>query len=211
MEWHLYRNGEQSGPFSEEQLFQMAREGRFQGTDLVWNQKMSDWTPADNIPGLMDSSPDLKTSGPGPADSVKETILQEILKHSDAGPFSITRGSDTDVLITNEVTNSSWFSGKKKVVYTAQILLKESEKTAYYWEMLKETSSGISFQVGFQKRKIKGVELFQQSREKGYAPDGGLVYDYQFDYGTLREAFKQLVGQHGWKLKVVLARGKTTY
>ena len=77
--------------------------------------------------------------------------------------------------------------------------------------MLKEASSGISFQVGFQKRKIKGVELFQQSREKGYAPDGELVYDYQFDYGTLREAFKQLVGQHGWKLKGVLARGKTTY
>lgn len=211
MEWHLYRNGEQSGPFSEEQLFQMARESRFQGTDLVWNQKMTDWIPAERIPGLLHSPSGVQPVAAVSANSARETMLQEIFKYNDAGPFSITRGRDTDVLITNEVTNSSWYSGKKKVTYTAHLLFKDSENTAYYWEMLKETSAGLSFQVGVQKRKIKGIELFQQSREKGYAPGGELVYDYQFDYGSLRDAFKQLVSQHGWKFKIVLSKGKTTY
>ena len=40
---------------------------------------------------------------------------------------------------------------------------------------------------------------------------GELVYYYQFDYGSLREAFKQLLATHDWKLKVVLIKGKTTF
>lgn len=204
MEWHLYRNGEQSGPFSDEQFFKMAREGSFYTGDLVWNQTMSDWAPVESVSGLVDSMPGFQSGYENPAGSVREALLQEILNFSEAGPFRITRGSDTDVVITSEVTDSSWYSGKKKVIYTAQLLLSEREKTAYYWEMLKETTSGLSFQVGMQKRKIKGIELFQKSREKGYAPGGELVYDYQFDYGSLRDAFKQLVTGQGWKFKVVV-------
>ncbi len=62
-----------------------------------------------------------------------------------------------------------------------------------------------------QKRKIKGLEIFQQSREKGYAPGGERVYDYQFDYGSLREAFKQLLRDRGWEFKVVIMKGKASY
>jgi hypothetical protein len=211
MEWHLYRNGEQSGPFSDEQFYKMAREDGFYAGDLVWNQTMSDWAPVESVSGLVDSMPGFQSAYEATADSAREVLLQEILDFSEAGPFQITRGSDTDVVITSEVTDSSWYSGKKKVIYTAQLLFNEREKTAYYWEMLKETSAGLSFQVGMQKRKIKGIELFQKSREKGYAPGGELVYDYQFDYGSLRDAFKQIVTGQGWKFKVVLARSKATY
>lgn len=211
MQWHLYRNNQQSGPYSEEEFLKMAGEGKIASADHVWNSNLKDWTPADQIPGLLDNSVITPPPVTPQAGSGKEMILQELLSYSDAGPFKISRGSDTDLLVTNEVANSSWFSGKKKVTYTAQLLLKEEEKTAYYWEMLKETSAGLSFSAGFQKKKIKGVELFQQSREKGFSPKGELVYDYQFDYGSLREAFKHLLEAQGWKFKVVLARGKATY
>ncbi|MDY6826156.1 MAG: hypothetical protein SVV67_03115 [Bacillota bacterium] len=79
------------------------------------------------------------------------------------------------------------------------------------WEMLKESSAGFSFGVGFEKKKIKGVELFQQSRQRGYSPTGELVYDYQFDYGSLREAFKRLITSRGWQFKTVLMKGKASY
>lgn len=211
MEWFLYRNGEQSGPMSADQLFKLGREGSLQAADLVWNAEMKEWTPVGAVPGLVGSTSEQPKAAQPPANSEKETIIQEILAYSDAGPFNIARGSNTDVMVTNEVTNSSWFSGKKKITYTAQLLLKEGEKTAYYWEMLKETSSGLSFQMGVQKKKIKGTEVFQQSRERGYAPGGALVYDYEFDYGSLREAFKKLIESRGWKFKVVIMRGKATY
>jgi hypothetical protein len=145
------------------------------------------------------------------ADQRKDKILRVILSFSEAGPFKIVRGSDTDIEISNEVTNSIWYSGKKTVNYTARILLNEREKTAYYWEMLKESSSGLSFSMGIQKKKIKGIEVFQQSRERGYAPGGELVYDYQFDYGSLREAVKQLLQSYDWRLKTVIMKGKASY
>jgi len=210
MDWHLYRNGVQSGPFSEQELFRMGAEGRIDAGDLVWNQTMTDWTAAGKISGLIGSRQENQAPVPV-GSSEKEKILQAILSYSEAGPFKIARGNDTDIEISNEVTNSSWYSGKKTVTYAARILLSEKDKTAYYWEMLKETSSGISFSMGIQKKKIRGVEVFQQIRERGYAPGGELVYDYQFDYGSLRDAVKQLLQGYGWKLKTVIMKGKASY
>jgi hypothetical protein len=211
MQWHLYHSNEQSGPYGDEDFFRMGREGKIVSTDFVWNSTMTDWTPAGQVEGLLGQSVVATPQANKQNSSAKEMILQELLAYSDSGPFKISRGSDTDLLISNEVVDSSWFSGKKKVTYSAQLLLKEEEKTAYFWEMLKETSSGLSFSVGFEKKKIKGVEVFKQAREKGFSPAGEPVYDYQFDYGSLREAFKQLIQARGWNFKVVLLRGKAAY
>jgi len=214
MNWYLYRNNEQTGPYGDKEFFKMGHEGKINPTDHVWNSSMQDWTPAGKLPDLINVDGNIKETPPlssSPNDSEKNLIMQTLLSYSDAGPFKIEKSVDTDLLISNEVTDSNWYSGKKKVTYTAQLLLKEEEKTAYYWEMLKETSAGLSFKVGFEKKKIKGIELFQQSNEKGYNPTGELVYDYQFDYGSLREALKRIITSQGWKFKVVLRRGITTY
>lgn len=211
MDWHLYQIGVQSGPISEQEFFKMGAEGRISASDLVWNQAMTDWVAAGKISGLVGAMQSNPAPAPVGGDSEKDKIIQTILSYSEAGPFKIARGSNTDIEISNEVTNSSWYSGKKTVSYAARILLNEKEKTAYYWEMLKETSSGMSISVGFQKKKIKGIEVFQQIREKGYAPGGELVYDYQFDYGSLRDAIKQLLHSCGWKLKTVIMKGKASY
>ncbi len=222
MEWYIYRNGEQVGPISEEEFKAMLQNNEISANDYVWNAQMSDWVQLDQAPDL----PAVEATGPmaeqqgagetGPlsvqkcgCEPTREELLTEILKYNNAGPFSIYRGKTTDLVITNEVVSSSWFSGKKKVSYTAQLLLNEDDKTVYYWEALKEISAGISVQVGFHKKLIKGVELFEKAQEKGYAPTGEMVYDYQFDYGTLREAIKKLVAKHDWKFKTVIMKGKT--
>ncbi len=210
-EWFLYRASEQSGPYIEEEFFKMGKEGNIGAEDLVWNSQLLDWTRAAEIPGLLTAGAESVTNQDSSSMPGKEEILNELLSYSDHGPFRVTRGDDTDLIVSNEVAESSWYSGKKKVVYSAQLLLKEAERTAYYWEMLKESSSGISFQMGMQKKKIKGIELFQKNREKGYAPDGKLVYDYQFDYGSLRELFKNIVESYGWQFKVVILKSKSTY
>ena len=214
MDWYLYQDGTQWGPYSEKDFRQMVLEGRIRKDDHVWNQQLSDWVPAGQVAGLLDGAagqPPQEQAQPSHLLSEKESILKELLAYSDAGPFRISRGDNTDLKLTNEIMNSSWFTGKKKVTYTAQILLKESEKTAYYWEMLKESSAGFSLQVGGQKGKIKGLELFQQIKAQGYSPTGEAVYDYQFDYGSLREAFRSIIENNGWKFKTVLFKGKASY
>lgn len=151
-----------------------------------------------------------RKSNPEPGSFMPRTeLLSRLLAFDDRGPFSITPGIDTDLLITNEVVNKNWATGKKKVSYQARLLLDETSATAYFWELLKESSSGIQFSIGMEKTQIKGKELFRSVSEKGYGLNGQPVYDYQFDYGSLREALKQIIEQAGWNFKLVLTQGKT--
>lgn len=147
-----------------------------------------------------------KTSGTA---RPRTELMEQLLSLDEKGPFAIQAGTDTDIVVSNEVVNKSWATGKKKVSYQARILLQESDNTAYFWEMLQERSSGIQFQVGFEKTKIKGKEVFSSKSEKMYGPDGQKVLDYQFDYGSLREAFKKIIEDAGWNFKLVIMKGKT--
>lgn len=144
----------------------------------------------------------------GPAIS-REELIKNLLALDERGPMEIKPGTDTDIIISNEVVNKSWATGKKKVSYNARILADDSDNTVYFWEMLKESSSGLQFSVGFEKTKIKGKEVFSSRQEKVYGPNGQKVMDYQFDYGSLREAFQEIIEGAGWKFKLVISKGKT--
>lgn len=151
-----------------------------------------------------------KRSNPAPGSFMpRAELLSRLLALNDCGPFSITPGVDTDLLFTNEAVNKSWATGKKKAIYQARLLLDEATATAYFWELLKESSSGVQFSIGVEKTRIRGTELFHSISEKGYGLNGQQVYDYQFDYGSLREALKQMIEQAGWSFKAVLTQGKT--
>jgi hypothetical protein len=44
--------GAQGGPYSWEQLFELARDGVVPPTDLVWHPSLPEWLPASKVPGL---------------------------------------------------------------------------------------------------------------------------------------------------------------
>lgn len=136
-------------------------------------------------------------------------LLHQLLALDERGPFTVQPGSDTDIAVTNEVVNQSWATGKKKVSYQARMLLDDSAQTVYFWEMLKEVSSGLQFKVGFETTRIKGKEVFSSRSEKYYEVNGQKVLDYQFDYGSLRGAFQEIIEQAGWNFKLVITKGKT--
>ncbi len=50
--YHVGRNGQQTGPFSLEQLTVMAGNGQLLPTDLVWKEGMAGWEPASTLPGV---------------------------------------------------------------------------------------------------------------------------------------------------------------
>lgn len=144
----------------------------------------------------------------GPAQPGSE-LLAKLLSLDEKGPISIQPGTDTDIVVSNEVVNKSWATGKKKVSYQARILLQENENTAYFWEMLEERSGGIQFSMGFEKTRIKGKEVFSSANQSGFGLNGEPVFDYQFDYGSLRGVFKEIIEGAGWKFKLVISKGKT--
>ena len=49
MNYHLGRNGQQLGQFSEEVLQQGLKSGEFLPSDLVWTDGMSDWLPLSQV------------------------------------------------------------------------------------------------------------------------------------------------------------------
>ncbi len=56
--YHVGRNGQQTGPFSVDQLKLMAGRGELDPTDLVWKDGMAGWEPASTIPGVFsDAAP----------------------------------------------------------------------------------------------------------------------------------------------------------
>ncbi len=55
--YHISRNGQQSGPYTEEQLRQMAASGQLQPQDLTWRQGDANWRPAAEIPDLFRGQP----------------------------------------------------------------------------------------------------------------------------------------------------------
>lgn len=52
-QWHLYRDGQRYGPYAWQDLVSFAQTGNLAPSDLLWSQGLSDWTPADRIPGLL--------------------------------------------------------------------------------------------------------------------------------------------------------------
>jgi hypothetical protein len=54
--YHVGRNGQQTGPFSIEQLKTMAANGELLPTDLVWKEGMAGWEPASTLPGVFQAA-----------------------------------------------------------------------------------------------------------------------------------------------------------
>tara|TARA_R110002096_G_scaffold82164_2_gene191130 strand:+ start:859 stop:1380 length:522 start_codon:yes stop_codon:yes gene_type:complete len=50
MDWYYASNGQQQGPVSQDQLKELAKGGQVQGSDLVWNEGMTDWVPLSTLP-----------------------------------------------------------------------------------------------------------------------------------------------------------------
>lgn len=55
--WFIQKNGQQHGPFSAEQLQQLAASGQLQPGDLVCQQGKTNWSPAGTLPGLFPAAP----------------------------------------------------------------------------------------------------------------------------------------------------------
>lgn len=51
-EWYVGSNGQQSGPFTLQQLRQMADTGELSKADLIWKEGLANWVPCSSVKGL---------------------------------------------------------------------------------------------------------------------------------------------------------------
>lgn len=64
MEWYYAKNGQQLGPVSQESLLGIYQRGEIKGSDLVWNETMSEWMPLSAAPGLPGDTPPAISDAP---------------------------------------------------------------------------------------------------------------------------------------------------
>ena len=142
----------------------------------------------------------------------KEPILKAIEQELSKYPqLSFMRSKRTDLEISSVLADANWVVGKKKIEYSACLLVKEMEHIVVFWEMIKESGSGMDSVAGFKTESFKsGKTLFGKVKGVKYGPDSKII-DYTWDYGKTRSIVEQVVKNNGWKFKPVIMKGKAIY
>lgn len=139
-------------------------------------------------------------------------LLADVLATLQAYPaYTAAYGVDTDIVLDNEVARAAWGTGKKSIEYTAHMKAVEAERTLYFFEMLKEKSSGFSFgSVESETYSTFGAKRSGETKQVVIGPNG-VAMDASWDYGETRRIVESVCARHGWALKVVLRPGSAKY
>src|SRR5262245_53449778 len=79
-QYYLSKNGQQSGPFTQQQIDQMLQSGMFTGTELYRRDDSPDWKPIAQLPGFKPPVPPpvpqfAGTPAPAPASATNSCLL----------------------------------------------------------------------------------------------------------------------------------------
>jgi hypothetical protein len=140
----------------------------------------------------------------------KQEIIFSISARLNSMGIPNQAGYGADISVQAEFLDASWGTGKKKIEYSASCFLNDQEQIMYFWELTKETGSGISFNGESEMSFQSGTTLFRKVKSVGYGPDGK-VFEYSLDIGSITKMFKETAKQNGWKFKVVLKREKAVF
>ena len=118
--------------------------------------------------------------------------------------YSAAWGSDTDMTIANNPIDATWGVGKKRTEYTAALKVSETDRAIYFWELLKEHSSGFTLGT-FESESYSTVGM-KRSGTKKEAVVGPGSASWEWGYGTTREVVEEVAARHGFAVHVVLTR-----
>ena len=165
--------------------------------------------PAAPAAPLVPAAPAAPAPAP-PADRI--ALLADVLATLGQYPnYTSQYGTDTDIVVSNEVASANWGTGKKKIEFSAIMKAVEAEHTIYYWEMLKESGSGLNF-GGFdaEMSTTVGMKSWGTKKETVIGPDGVAV-DAEWDYAATRRIVENVAARHGWQVKVVLKKNSAQW
>ena len=116
----------------------------------------------------------------------------ELIKIGKSFPGGFKEQRDGSLVLKFVIAERKAFLSKKKLTYKSKVRVNDEKKEVTFFEMLSESSSGLSVGSGFEfKKETYGT--------KGKERDGGIEemsnlfgkkYDYSFDYKKIREAIK---------------------
>lgn len=98
---------------------------------------------------------------------------------------------------------------KQKLSYEAKFKIDEKEKAVKFTELLKESSSGMNADMGFQTQSFRtGKGGQQESVIEQQSTQFGKKYSYDFDFKTIRTKIESLATEAGYSFQYqITAKG----
>ena len=132
----------------------------------------------------------------------RSAFLSDLMTTLAADPaYTAALGADTDITIASNPVHASWGAGDERMEYAAALRALESDKTVYFWEVLKPRSSG-----GLASE----VHVGEAKGPEADATDPGAASS-QWGYGTLRRMVAEVAVRHGFTVKAVLNRSAASW
>lgn len=142
------------------------------------------------------------------SENIKEVLIE--LGKNYPAPFKEKRGNI--FLLDFLVAKRKAFLNIQKLTYSARLRVDEQNKQVKFFEILKETGAGLGsggadeFGTGFgfkvEKAGLKGKEREGTIKEQSVL--FGKKYNYEFDFGKVREGIKEIATRFGYSFEVVL-------
>jgi hypothetical protein len=168
--------------------------------------------PASRVNGWYDSetgrplvAPPANVPAPAPSVTAAGTrvgFLTDLMTAFVQNPaYSAAWGSDTDMTIADNPIDVTWGVGKERTGYTAALKVSETDHAIYFWESLKEHSSGLTL-------PIVGPEPSGATKATAVGPGSA---SWEWGYGTTRKVVEEVAARHGFAVHVVLTRRAATW
>lgn len=146
-----------------------------------------------------------------PASGTRDSFLTDLMATFAQYPgYAVGWGSDTDMTVSNKVADANLGTVKKKVDYEAVLKAVEADRTVYFWEILKEKGSGLSF-GGIESESYSTFGAKRYGTKKEVVIGAGGVASYEWDYGQTRAIVEGVAARHGLRVKVVLNRKQASW
>jgi len=146
-----------------------------------------------------------------PVAGTRDSFLTDLMGTFAQYPgYAVAWGSDTDMTVSNKVADANLGTVKKKVDYEAALKAVEADRTVYFWEILKEKGSGLSF-GGIESESYSTFGAKRYGTKKEVVIGAGGVASVEWDYGRTRAIVESVAARHGFGVKVVLNRKKASW
>jgi hypothetical protein len=112
-QWYYAKGNERHGPFPATKLRELVSAGQVEGTDLVWAEDMTEWTPASTIPLLADQVPRPQPPTPAPEQHVS-AVAGPSTPTIDGAPVPSHRvqGATGSTALSDGATGQGWYYAK---------------------------------------------------------------------------------------------------
>jgi hypothetical protein len=136
------------------------------------------------------------------------TLSSRIQEHVKSQKAAI-KESKGIVEFTVLVAERKAFLSTQKLQYTAKYRILDDQKTIHYFEMLRESGSGMSTGgdldtpgFGFKTESYKTGSVGREGNIEQQSSLFGKKYEYQFDFKDLRSKIEEMAQEEGYQFQL---------